>query len=529
VSSRRRIPPGEWAALAGACAAGLVSYAAFKPAGWWFLAPVAIGALYAATLRLRAGGVWLAGLGFALGQFLPLLTWAYNAAGLLPYLALAVASALLLSVGPLAYAWGRPVTDRLGGGRGRWLDAAAFAVAVSAADSVRSYVPFGGFPWGRIGFSQAPGPMADWAFVGGVPLVGLAAALVGTLAVAAGLSLGRRRALAAAGAAVAVTALIACPMAFPLPTAPQAGTLRVGAVQGDVHVTAEGLFARQREVLENHVAETMALVEREGAGTLDVVLWPENSTDIDPRTDAEAWDSIDAAAAAARAPILVGAMEYLPTKQRYNQGLLWEAGKGVVGQYAKQHPAPFAEYMPARSFFRIFTSKVDLISTDMLAGDRIGILDLDAPVLGRTVALGDVICFEVAYDSIVAQTVREGAEVLVVQTNNASFGQSEESTQQFAMTRLRAIELGRAALQISTVGVSAAVAPDGSLMTAPTGLFEPASFAVDLPLRTSLTPAALIGGWIVWAIMLLGAALPVAGLGARLAARTPVSAKRPRR
>lgn len=216
---------------------------------------------------------------------------------------------------------------------------------------------------------------------------------------------------------------------------------------------------------------------------------------------------------------MVGAMEYLPTGQRYNQGLLWEAGKGVVDQYAKQHPAPFAEYMPARNFFRIFTKKVDLIRTDMVAGDEVGVLDLDARVLGRTVALGDVICFEVAYDSIVADTVRSGAEALVVQTNNASFGFSEEATQQFAMTRLRAIELGRATVQISTVGVSAAVAPDGELMAPLTGLFEPASFVADLPLRTSITPAAVVGEWVSWAIMLGGAGLAIAGLGARIARR----------
>jgi apolipoprotein N-acyltransferase len=347
--------------------------------------------------------------------------------------------------------------------------------------------------------------------------VGLAVALAGSGVVAALRLAGQKRLKSAlAGLAVAAGAVL-LPLVFPLDGAAQTGTLRVGAVQGDVTVTREGLFAREREVLDNHVKQTQALVDSSGGKNLDVVLWPENATDIDPRADQVAYDAIESAATAAQAPILVGAMEYLPTGQRYNQGLLWVAGRGVVDQYAKQHPAPFAEYMPARNFFRTFSSKVDLIRTDMLAGTEVGVLDLEAPVLGRTVALGDVICFEVAYDSLVAQAVQAGAELLVVQTNNASFGQSEESTQQFAMTRLRAIEHGRATVQISTVGVSAAVAPDGSLMTPLTPLFAPAHFTADLPLRTSLTPATHLSGWITGLLFGSAGLTLVAGLLSRLA------------
>jgi apolipoprotein N-acyltransferase len=500
--------------------AGLVAYLAFKPEGWWFLAPVALAGLYATLAGVGLGLTALGGLAFGLGLFLPMLTWAFNAAGALPYLALALVSALLLALGPVVWRLARPLVERGFAGR-PWVDAVCFALAYTAADTLRSFVPFGGFPWGRLGFSQAAGPLALWARLGGTPLVGLGAALMGTLAVAAARSASGRRAKAALGAGLAVAGLalapLAHPLVFPKAAAAEAGELRVGAVQGDVEVTAEGLFARQREVLDNHVAGTLALMANQEGRPLDIVLWPENSTDIDPRTDQEAGAAIDRAATAAAAPVLVGAMEYVPGGRRYNQGLVWRAGLGVVAQYSKQHPAPFAEYMPARSFFRLFTKKVDLITTDMLAGDRVGALALEAGVLGRTVTLGDIICFEVAYDSLVAETVRGGAEALVVQTNNASFGFSEESVQQLAMTRLRAIEHGRAAVQVSTVGVSAAFAPDGAYLAGPTKLFEPASFAVDLPLRSSLTPASVVGDWVAWAIMLLAAAWAVAGQGARLA------------
>ncbi|MDR3108032.1 MAG: apolipoprotein N-acyltransferase [Bifidobacteriaceae bacterium] len=567
----RRFP---WVSLIAAVAAGLVSYSAFTPAGWWLATPAAAAALY---LVLRSAGPWR-GFGlaaaFGLAQFLPMLTWAYKAAGWLPYLALSVTSAGLLALAAVVYGYARWLVPGFrGAGRGRragrrgnaagaasrtaggagWTsasvaDAVLFALALTAADGWRQFFPFGGFPWGRLGFTQVGGPMARWAWLGGVSLVGLAAVLAGCLAVvlaAALVGVARRRDTGSAGgtgqpgagrpgrrpswagnswrglglAAGGVALTVAGPLLAPISAAAEGGTLMVGAVQGDVEVSAEGLFTRQREVLENHVEVSLELASSVGAGALDVVLWPENSTDIDPRVDDSAYAAIDQAAAALDAPVLVGAMQYVGRANRYNQGLLWRPGLGVVDIYSKRHPAPFAEYMPARSFFRVFTDKVDLIDTDMLAGETIGVMPFDAAVLGREVALGDIICFEVAYDAIVGDVVRAGAEFVVVQTNNASFGFSQEATQQFAMTRLRAIEHGRATVQISTVGVSAAVAPDGSLLTPLTSLFEPAFFTASLPLRTSTTPATRIGGAVGWALMIAPLALAVAGLGARLGRR----------
>ena len=80
----------------------------------------------------------------------------------------------------------------------------------------------------------------------------------------------------------------------------------------------------------------------------------------------------------------------------------------------------------------------------------------------RPGALGDVICFEVAYDEVVRDTVTHGAQLLVVQTNNATFNEAE-ARQQLAMVQVRAVEHGRAALMASTVGISAFVDESGAV------------------------------------------------------------------
>ncbi len=130
--------------------------------------------------------------------------------------------------------------------------------------------------------------------------------------------------------------------------------------------------------------------------------------------------------------------------------------------------------------------------------------------------ISTIICFEVVYDEIVRQSVRDGGEVIIVQTNNASFGLTPESTQQLAMTKLRAIEFGRTAIQASTVGVSAVVTPDGRVSNQ-TELFTQASFAAEVPLRTSMTPALYLEWFERWAVLGLGALLTFFAMRKRLA------------
>jgi apolipoprotein N-acyltransferase len=154
----------------------------------------------------------------------------------------------------------------------------------------------------------------------------------------------------------------------------------------------------------------------------------------------------------------------------------------------------------------------------MIAGTEPGVIPLESERLGRTVVLGDVICFEVAYDGIVRESVTEGAEVLVVQTNNASFGRSPESTQQLAMSRFRAVELGRATVQVSTVGVSAVIAPNGAVAQE-TDLFTADQLVATLPLRQSLTPAARLGQWPGWITAGLGVVVTIAGMAGALRIR----------
>ena len=118
-------------------------------------------------------------------------------------------------------------------------------------------------------------------------------------------------------------------------------------------------------------------------------------------------------------------------------------------------------------------------------------------------AVGDVICFEVAYDGLVSDVVDAGAGMLVVQTNNATFGRTDESAQQLAMSRLRAVEYGRTVVVAATSGISAIVAPDGSLAHE-SALFTADTFVEPIAQRDSRTLAERLGATPEWLVTTLG-------------------------
>ncbi|QTE27840.1 apolipoprotein N-acyltransferase [Pengzhenrongella sicca] len=499
--------PNRWWALGLAAAGGLLTNAAFPDQGWWGAGFVGMALLFLALRRDSARWNALVGFVWGLAFFAPHIEWADYVVGRVPWAALTVFEALYIALFGVAWTWARRGQAIW---RGPWLQASAFVLLWVAIEELRSTAPFGGFPWGRLAFSQADSPLARLAWLGGAPLVSAAVAAIGVLGAICLLAARRLRISRTFATGAVAGAVLLAGLVIPLDTQAQAGELRVGAIQGNVPTPGLDAFAQQREVLHNHALGTRALLEQVEPGELDLVVWPENGTDVDPQVDAAAAAEIDGVARAVDAPMLVGTIEYPETGGRYNTAVLWVPGEGVVARYAKQHPAPFAEYIPLRNLVRPFSSAVDLVRNDMIAGTEVGVVPLASERLDRTVPLGDVICFEVAYDPLVRNAVRAGAEVLLVQTNNASFGFTAESTQQLAMSRLRAIEHGRATVQISTVGVSAVIAPNGAVSQR-TELFTAAQLVAQLPLRTSQTPATAIGDWLAWGVDALALLILTAG------------------
>ena len=251
----------------------------------------------------------------------------------------------------------------------------------------------------------------------------------------------------------------------------------------------------------------------------DVVIWPENAVDIDPYSDQSVADALTAAARAVDAPLVIGAIIDAPgdPSRIANVGIVWDPESGPGDRYIKRHPVPFGEYIPFRALVAPLVGRLDRVPRDMAPGQEAGVLQ------AGQVRLGDVICFEVAYDEVVREAVTAGGRVLVVQTNNATFAGLGQPEQQVAMSRLRAVEHGRAVLVAATSGISAVIGADGSVV-AEIGEADVGYLVQTVPLRDTLTVADRVGAAPEWILAALGVIAMVWAAVRRRGVRQPADA-----
>ena len=465
----------RWALLTG-LVGGLALTAAFPPYGIWPLAAVGPALLVVALWQQGLRGSFAVGVVFGLAFFVPLLSWVVNVAWY-AWAALAISEALIFAV--LA------VAQRL------LLRLPAWPVAVAgwwvAVEAFRDRWPWGGFPWGRLAMSQAQAPTLRWVSVGGPPLLTFLIALAG--ACLAWLIV-ERRVLPAFCFACAVGVTLAG-AALPV-TMSGSASASVAAVQGDVpHARNLPTLFNDTQITQNHATATERLAAEVKAGRRaapDLVIWPENSTNLDPFEYPVIYQEIAAAVRAIGRPILVGEVLQHPVR---NVGQLWLPGRGPTTMYVKRQLVPFGEVIPYRGLISHITSLTSLQPVNMTPGHRAVVFRV-----GR-IRLGDVICYEIGFDNLVQSEVAAGANLLSAQSNDATFevdGQTGESLQQLAMARIRAMEFDRSVVVASTTGVSAIVAPDGSLV-AHSGTWQRAVLEARVPLLTGRTLAERLGGW----------------------------------
>ena len=458
--------------------AGVALSLSAPPVGFFWVLPFCVAAYVLLTVDLTPRRAWVPGLAFGVGYCYVLMWW-MRAVDVYAWLALAGLEALFYGLLGAAV----PLLRRLPAWP-VWV-----AVAWSAMEVLRSGWPFSGMPWGRLAFSVVDTPVAPSLAYFGATGVSLLLALSGTLLAA--LVMRDTRRLVAGVGLVATAAVLLVPALRPWDPTPD-GTLRVASVQGDVPGDGTEVLADFRQVTDNHVRATVELADEVAAGERelpDFVLWPENSTAVDPFADAQTRTGIETAVAAIGVPILVGAMVDAGPDHVMNQGVVWDPVLGGGDRYTKRHPVPFGEYIPWRNVFGDSFGKLDMIPRDMLSGTR------EEPLRVGGALVADAICFDVAYDDGLYDQVTHGAQMVVVQTSNAMFIHTSQIEQQLEISRVRAIELGRSLAIASVNGRTAIIGPDGAILAAA----DPRTTTVldtAVTLDSSITPGTRVGHWV---------------------------------
>ncbi|NYD41886.1 apolipoprotein N-acyltransferase [Nocardioides panaciterrulae] len=462
-----------------ALVAGVLLALAFEPVAAAALVPVGVAGFVLTVRGLRPGRAWIPALVFGVGFYFTLIFW-MRAVGWDAWIGLAGVEACFYALlGPVSAVLLRRRAWPL------W-----FAAAWVAMEVIRSSWPFSGMPWGRLAFATADTPVAQALPYAGSVGVSFLLALLGALL--AQLVVARPGRRVRAGVLLLGVAAVTCLPAL-RPWQPDvSGHATVAAVQGNVPGNGDDILYDFRQVTQNHVDATVGLAARVAAGAAprpDFVVWPENSTAVDPFTDPQTHAGIEAASSAIGVPILVGAIVDAGPIHVLNQGIVWNPGTGAADRYSKWHPVPYGEYIPFRRFFdgKNF-GRLALIPRDMLAGTR------TEPLQIAGIPVADAICFDVAYDDGLYAQLSHGAQLVTVQTSNATFIHTDQIDQQFAITRLRALETGRWVVVASTNGVSGIIDPGGAVVDR-AGVQTQDVLVDRVGLVDGLTPAVRLGAW----------------------------------
>ncbi len=405
--------------------------------------------------------------------------------------------------------------------------------------------PFGGFAWTRLGYTSVDQPLGNYLWLISTSGVGFLIAFLGSLGAWIFLRAVPQSALEASRRSPSVSDVKSffCSRLAPsrrwrwpalnedetrnrikvvimvtialfatgtlmawMPVGEPPDRITVGIVQGNIdrsHGSHWDGYARS--VTNNHLSSTIELIARAKTGMIsypDVIAWPENAADDDPRTDSVTYSDIDFAARLGNIPILVGAVMRGPGEgQRQTSALWWRPDKQVTARYDKRNAVPFGEYTPMKDMVFALWPQARQVGLQTVPGDQPGAMKVSYGLFHFI--LGPIICYELAFDSTVYDTVNNGAQLLIVQSNNATYSDTSQPVQQFAITRARAKELRREIVIATTNSYSGLISARGRVRT----ISEPERSAVTtvtLPLRSSISPAARYGRLIEMAIASAG-------------------------
>ncbi len=435
---------------------GWLLSASYAPIDRWYLAPIAISIWIWILHKGKRSVTNTFIIAFSFNAFL--LHWSSTYVGNIPWLILCLGESLLFL--PLAWARKKRVVF--------------FPPIFLLLEHLRSIFPFEGFAWGRLAFSQADAPFREVVAIGGVSLLSSVVILIGIF-------------LFFISRNIKISAIYGFVLAFlfisviSMPSMKSIGNFKSLLVQGNVPQLGLDFNSRAKAVFNMHVKETQrGIADKDD---FDIIIWPENSVDVDPYSNKEVRNILTNINEETGKAIIIGAVLSNSNKVE-NASILWN--QGGVTTYIKRHLTPFGEYIPLRSLARNFSPFVDDVQ-DFTPGKVDVLHKVDNAILGP------IICYELIDDSYIRRVSRN-SNLLVVQTNNATFGTSAQSAQQLSISRIRAIENHRDLVSVSTTGISAVIDFQGNILKS-TISNQPDHLFADSKLYSGQTLANKLGNW----------------------------------
>lgn len=399
---------------------GCIAFLAFAPISFWPAPFIALFILNRIIEGRRIVSRLIISQVFGLGLLLPTQIWTGTYVGNLPWITLAVMQSFLF------WPFAIRIPSRIK------VNAWLFAFESVIVELLLRTIPFTGFGWSRLSFTQVNSPLSAI-----YPILGSAGVVFFIALIAA-----NRKFLTFF---LLFTIIL---LANYLPsTLNSSGSIKIALVQGGVKNLGLDFNATPREVFNSHLDITRQKLK---ANQVDLIIWPENSVDVDLFKFADIRESLTDLSKSLNTPILVGGITHSNGDLRNISVLL---NPQIANVYTKRYLTPFGEYIPMRSFVENFNNLTQEVE-DFQAGTQSNLVSIN----GASAQI--FICYELLNDLFKNEV---NSDFLIVQTNNATFGDTAQLDQELQIARVRALETGREVAYVSTTGVTSFIASDGSI------------------------------------------------------------------
>ena len=380
--------------------------------------------------------------------------------------------------------------------------------ALAVFDLIRAYFPFGGFPWGFPSTVLLTGPIDSPLFFE-VPLIFRNFGPTGSslllqslpLVIALGIFSKSKPKNYLKDYSIFLLIIFTIFISNYVVndyqyTQLETSELNITIVQGNSPCPgAKNRCSNERQkIYDSHLAQTQSL-----EGNFDLVVWPESSTGFnnDPGVHSRVQNDVSTQALRLDSYFLIGGDRPVQKEYFENYGIFINREGEVVDQYLKQHPVPFGEYIPFRKYLD-WIPPLALVPRDMIRGDGQKIF------IVNDTKISTVISFEGSFQRYIRNSVLDGAELVVILTNQASYGESGMSDQFILMSRANAISNERPIVHAAITGKSAFIDHNGKVISK-TELFETTTLNEKLEVRQTETPYSKYGNYLNYIFIIFGA------------------------
>ena len=249
----------------------------------------------------------------------------------------------------------------------------------------------------------------------------------------------------------------------------------------------------RQKIYDSHLAQTQSL-----EGNFDLVVWPESSTGFnnDPGVHSRVQNDVSTQALRLDSYFLIGGDRPVQKEYFENYGIFINREGEIVDQYLKQHPVPFGEYIPFRKYLD-WIPPLALVPRDMIRGEGQKIF------MVNDTKISTVISFEGSFQRYIRNSVLDGAELVVILTNQASYGESGMSDQFILMSRANAISNDRPIVHAAITGKSAFIDHNGKVISK-TELFETTTLNEKLEVKQTKTLYSKYGNYLNYIFIIFG-------------------------